>query len=523
MAEEESISCAGIHFGNTNSVISVFKDGRCNTVTNEDGIRFTPSIVAYTGDEKVVGLTAKQYMIKNAHCCVSRIKSALCLSYSDENCRELKSGCSCELVDENGFINYQVNFEQEEVEKEINVSPGTAASFVFTKLLENAELIGGEDLEDVVVAVPKAFTQNQRDTLKEAVESIGFNVLRFISEPAAAVLAYGIGQEENTISSNCLVFRLGGSSMSASLVQVNSGMYRIVAEKHDSKFGSNLFDEKLVGVVCKEFQKKYKADMRESKRSLNKLRAAMEITKIGLSSSQAQNIYLDSIYEGIDFNTKITRGKFESECTDLFQQLNRFVEELLSESSMSVQYIEKVVLAGGGCHMPKIQQILKEKFSQSEILSHISPQEVIAEGAAIQAGLLQGKDNLKITDQMCQFECVSTNIGIEVVDEEGNPKLDVIFPKHTPIPAKKSRFFKIPQSQGSVALRLLESDTSDIKDATFIRKLELDFDWILVEATEKFRDIQCSFDITRTGSLMISMTDKESERTQNISIDFEAG
>lgn len=509
--EKQNSTCAGIHFGNTNSVISVYKEGKVSTVSNENGIRFTPTVVAYTGDEKLIGQPAKQYSIKNPHGCVTNIKNTIGQSFSDEHIQQIEERCTCQVINEQGTIHFKVSIE----EKDVSVSPVKAASYVFTKLLENAEGIGGEDLEDTVIAVPKSFSEEQRIALCEAAESIGFNVLRIISEPAAAMLAYGIGQDDNTASCTCLVFRLGGTSMESSLVEVNSGMYRIVGEKSDPNFGSEQLDDLLLKHCCKEFKKKYKLDLTESRRSVNKLRSVIETCKIGLSAGQRTNICIDALFEGLDYNSNLTRAQFESMCSEYFQKCGRFIEEIMVENRVSPECIDKVILVGGGSLIPKVQQIFEGKFP-GKVLSHISPIEVVAEGAAIQAGLLQGRDDIIISPRSGQLDCVSQNIGIQVVGEDGKSKLDIVLPKLTPIPTRRSRVFSVPAEQSVVVLKIYESSSEELSDSKLLGKLVLNS-----LPTDKSKEVVSSFEISSNGSLQVSLTESGSQKMEKISIEFQ--
>lgn len=503
-----SMACAGIHFGNTNSVISVLKNGKLETVSNETGDRVTPTMVAYTGCEKVIGLPAKQYKVRNPNSCVSNIKACIGQSFSDEHIEQVKGRCSCKVTNEHGTISFKVNVE----DTFVTLSAVDAASFIFTKLLEEAEKIGGSDLEDLVLAVPKWFSEEQRIALCEASEKIGFNVLRIISEPAAALLAYGVGQEDPTLHCNVLVYRLGGCSMDASIVQVNSGMYRVVAEKRDLHFGGINFDTNLMKTCCEEFRRKYKLDPTESKRAIGKMMTAVESCKHGLSQMNTTAIALDSFYEGIDYHSQVSRSKFESTCSSHFQTCIKLVQELLSENSMNPVDIDKVILIGGGTRMPKLQQMFRDMFSESEFLTSIPPDEVVATGCALQAGLLQGRDDINLDSTTSSLDCVARNIGIEV-QENGETRFDVIIPKNTPVPARRSRTFEVQPDQTSVVLRLHESSSNLLDESKLLGKVV-----IRDLLADKAKELVSDFELTRNGHLLVSLTDKLSQKKEQISI-----
>lgn len=512
-------SCAGVHFGNTNSVISVHKDGKVYTVSNETGDRVTPAIVAYTGAEKIVGQPAKQYMIRNPLSCISNIMSAIGQSFSEEHIKQIKIRCSCQLVNEKGSIEYKVvvkgDEDEGEEDKDVTVSPVKAASYIFTKLLEIGESIGGDDLEDLVITVPKSFSEMQKIALYEAAESIGCNVLRVISEPAAATLAYGIGQEDPSILCNVLVFRLGGTSMAASIVNVNSGMYRVLAEKSVIDFGSSDFDKVLLKHACDDFKRKHRMDLKESKRSMSKLLASLENCKIALSSAQTNECVMDALYEGIDYTLRINRSKFESLCSYEFKRCSDLLDAVLSENGMDITSIDKVILSGGGTNKPRLQQLVRDKFPHSELLNSIPPSEVLAEGAARQAAILQGREDTML--DIVALDCISKNIGFQTISEDGSPHLNVVIEKNTPVPTRRSQTFQIGETQSSLVLHLHESSNNSLEGGRRIAQIGMkDLQ------TDKEKEIQTDFEITRNGSLLVSVTEKSSNRTEQISIDIQA-
>lgn len=513
-------TCAGVHIGNTNSVITVYKDGKVQTVSNETGDRVTPAIVAYTGAEKVIGQPAKQYMIRNPTSCITNIMSAIGQSFSEEHVKQIKTWCPCELVNEKGSVEYKVlvkgDEEEETEDKDLLVSPVKAASYIFTKLLEIGESIGGDDLEDLVITVPKSFSEEQKIALYEAAESIGCNVLRLISAPAAATLAYGICQEEPTTVCNVLVFRLGGTSMTVSIVDVNSGMIRVQAEKTINDFGSKNFDKVLLEHACEDFKRKHRLSLKDSKRSITKLLASLENCKVALSSSQTNQCVMDALYEGIDYTLKINRAKFESLCSAEFKRCIALIDQVLTENGMDDGSIDKVILVGGGTNTPKLQQLVRDRFPKSEVLSSIPPAEVLAEGAARQAAILLGREDTML--DVVTLACLPKNIGFQTVSEDGSPQLQTVIEKFTPVPTRRSQTFQVDPAQSSLMLNLFESSDATLGGGKRIAQVGLKD----LGVAAKDREIQADFEITKNGSLLVSVTDKASNRTETVSIDIQA-
>ncbi|XP_057313032.1 heat shock 70 kDa protein 14-like [Hydractinia symbiolongicarpus] len=503
------MASAGIHFGNTNSVIAVYKDGKVEIVSNETGDRVTPTIVAYTGSEKLVGQPAKQYLTRNPSSCISQIKSSIGQSFTDDHINQIKDGASCEISNVKGSISFKVKVE----DNFVKVSSIKAASYIFTKLLEIAEHVGGSDLEDVVLAVPHNFSEEQKLSLCEAAEDIGCNVLRVISEPAAALLAYGIGQEDPTVHGNILVYRLGGSSMDATVMNVNSGMYRVFSQKCNPNFGGKDFDKVLVQHFQKEFQRKYKEDISSNKRAIGKLTTAVETCKHGLTRMQSTSCAVDSLYDGLDFHSQIPRAKYESLCSHLFTQCLQLIDESLQSSNLTESQIDTVILAGGGSNMPRLINLVKERFKSSEFLTKYSPEELLARGAALQAALLQGREDINASSPSLQ--CLSKNIGIKI-SKDGNEQMEVIINKNTPVPTRRSRTFKCDAQQTSVCVCVCESVDTNIETSRLLAKLAMKD---LNENSEK--ELLINFEVNRNGYLQVTLTEKVSNRTEQLTIEIE--
>jgi len=502
------MAAAGIHFGNTNSVISVCRDSKITTVSNETGDRVTPTIVGYTGMEKVIGQPAKHFLIRNPQSCISNIKASIGKNFTDESVAEMKKCFSSEVGNSNGRIFFRVKVDNDMV----NVRSTDATSYIFTKLLEIAEHVGGADLEDVVLTVPVTFSEEQRILLSDAAEAVGCNVLRIISEPAAALLAYGLCQEDILGDCRVLVFRLGGTSADATIMNINSGMYRFVGQKEKQRFGGKNFDEELVKHLVQEFKRKSKADITDNKRAVGKLRAAIEECKHGLTNMTSNGFAVDSLYEGMDFSTQLIRAKFESICNSLFLQCTQLVDELLQAHSFTEKDIDKVIFVGGGARMPRLLQMFKTKFKTSEVLNHINPEEVLAQGAAFQASLLQGRDDTAIDSASCSLDALSKNIGIKVV-EDNIERLEVMLSKFTPVPARRTKVFEGHPDQTSVCLSLHESDDTLLENSRCLAKIVMKN--IPGDTSKEFT---LNLEINRSGTLVATLTEKHSGQSEHVTI-----
>jgi len=505
------VAVAGIHFGNTNSVITVSNETKLDTVSNETGDRVTPTIVAYTGSEKVVGQPAKQFLIRNPLSCIANIKSAIGNTFSDEELDKSKKNFPCDFINNNGKLLFRVKVDNDT----IKVRSVDAASYILTKLLEIAENVGGADLEDVVLTVPEKFSEQQRRALSAAAEHIGCNVLRLIPEPAAALLAYGIGQEDAT-AGDCvaLVFRLGGTSMDATLMRVNSGMYQFIGQKVRHDFGAKNFDDAIAKHLVSEFKRKTKEDITTNAKAIGKLKAAIEECKHGLTNMTANHFNVESLHDGIDFNTKIVRATFETLCNSLFQQCLQLADQVLEEHSLTVDHVQKLVFVGGGTRMPKLVQMFKTKFPNSELLNTISPEEVLSVGAAVQASLLQGRDDIAVNTDACLLQCVPKNVGIKILGEDGSEQFEVLLPKFTPVPARRTKTFPGKADQLSVCVSIYESVDCSLENATCLGKIVLKD----LSTCGDGKEFTLTFEATKAGSLVVGLSEKLSGRNEQMTI-----
>ncbi|XP_059515824.1 heat shock 70 kDa protein 14 isoform X1 [Myotis daubentonii] len=525
------MAAIGVHLGCTSACVAVYKDGRADVVANDAGDRVTPAVVAYSENEEVVGLAAKQSRIRNISNTVMKVKQILGRSSDDPQAQKYITESKCLVIEKNGKLRYKIDTGEETK----FVNPEDVARLIFSKMKETAHSVLGSDANDVVITVPFDFGEKQKSALGEAARAAGFNVLRLIHEPSAALLAYGIGQESPAGKSNILVFKLGGTSLSISVMEVNSGIYRVISTNTDDNIGGTQFTETLAQHLASEFQRSFKHDVRGNARAMMKLMNSADIAKHSLSTLGSANCFLDSLYEGQDFDCNVSSGKlgfllapalwprpaenrarFELLCSPLFNKCIEAIRALLQQSGFAADDINKVVLCGGSSRIPRLQQLIKDLFPSVELLNSIPPDEVIPIGAAIEAGILTGKENLLVEDSL-KIECSAKDILVKGVDESGANSFTVLFPSGTPLPARRQHTLQAPGSISSVCLELYESEGKNSA------KEENKFAQVILQDLNKkengLHDIIAVLTMKRDGSLHVTCTDQETGKCEAITIE----
>ncbi|XP_061292079.1 heat shock 70 kDa protein 14 isoform X1 [Bos javanicus] len=433
-------------------------------------------------------------------------------SSDDPQSRKYITESKCLVIEKNGKLLYEIDTGEEKK----FVSPEDVARLIFSKMKETAHSVLGSDANDVVITVPFDFGEKQKSALGEAARAAGFNVLRLIHEPSAALLAYGIGQDSPTGKSNILVFKLGGTSLSISVMEVNSGIYRVLSTNTDDNIGGTHFTETLAQYLASEFQRSFRHDVRGNARAMMKLMNGADTAKHSLSTLGSANCFLDSLYEGQDFDCNVSRARFELLCSPLFNKCIEAIREVLEQSGFTADDINKVVLCGGSSRIPRLQQMIRDLFPAVELLNSIPPDEVIPIGAAIEAGILIGKESLSVEDAL-QIECSAKDILVKGVDESGANSFKVLFPSGTPLPARRQHTLQAPGSISSVCLELYESEGKNSA------KVENKFAQVVLQDLDKkengLRDILAVLTMKRDGSLHVTCTDQETGKCEAITIE----
>ncbi|XP_078010825.1 heat shock 70 kDa protein 14 isoform X2 [Phascolarctos cinereus] len=337
------MAAIGVHLGCTSACVAVYKDGRAHVVANDAGDRVTPAVVAYSENEEVVGLAAKQSRIRNISNTVMKVKQILGRSPGDVQVQKYITESKCPVIEKNGKFQYEIDTGEETK----FVNPEDVVKLIFSKMKETAQSALGSDVSDVVITVPFDFGEKPKNALGEAAGAAGFNVLRLIHEPSAALLAYGIGQDSPTGKSNVLVYKLGGTSLSISVIEVNSGMYRVLATNTDDSIGGVYFTEALAHYLASEFQRSFKHDVRGNARAMMKLMNSADVAKHSLSTLGSANCFVDSLYDGLDFDCNVSRARFELICSPLFNKCIEVIRNLLEQVEFTSDDINKGVDESG--------------------------------------------------------------------------------------------------------------------------------------------------------------------------------
>ncbi|XP_066579828.1 heat shock 70 kDa protein 14 [Amia ocellicauda] len=503
------MAAIGVHLGYTCGCVAIFKDGRADVVANDAGDRVTPAVVAYRETEQIVGLAAKQGRIRNAANTVVKVKQILGRSFDDPEAQKHKAQSKCSVVNKDDKPKYEIDTG----DSTKLVSPDDVAKLIFKKMKETAQSALGSDVNDAVITVPFEFGEAQKNALRQAAEVSGFNVLRLIHEPSAALLAYGIGQDSPTGKSHVLVYKLGGTSLSVTVMEVNSGLYRVLATQSDGSIGGESFSEALAQYLASEFKKSYKHDITGNPRAMLKLMNSAEVAKHTLSTLGSSNCFVDSLFDGMDFDCNVSRARFELVCSTLFNKSIQPIKNLLDQVGLSTNDVSKVVLCGGSAKIPKLQQMIRDLFPDVELLNSIPPDEVIPIGAAIEAGLLLGRDALE--EDSITVDCCAKDILVKEADDSGADIYTVLLPSGTPLPARRQHVLQSPGSLSSVCLELYQSQGHNCSIEEKLAQIVLKD----LESKEENHDIVTVLTMKRDGSLHVTCMEQGSGKTEAVTID----